>query len=137
MSGGHFEYKHHYIQDIIDSIQKEIDCNKTPNEEWYCNNFNADTIQTFKEALYHLNNAYNYAHAIDYLLFKKKNNMSATIKNHVTWDDLVRGINFLKNHKIKTPMSAKNYMPYIEDAIWQQIKKKEETVTITLSKSDH
>ena len=68
MSGGHFEYKHHYIQDIIDSIQKEIDCNKTPNEEWYCNNFNADTIQTFKEALYHLNNAYNYAHAIDYLL---------------------------------------------------------------------
>lgn len=32
MSGGHFEYKHHYIQDIIDSIQKEIDCNNTPNE---------------------------------------------------------------------------------------------------------
>ena len=68
MSWWHFNYQHHYLQDMIESIQKEIDTNSIPNEEWWANDFNEETLQTFREAIFYLKKAYAYTHAIDYLL---------------------------------------------------------------------
>jgi hypothetical protein len=53
---------------MIESIQKEIDNNGIESDEEWHNNFNEETIQTFREAIFYLEKAYAYTHAIDYLL---------------------------------------------------------------------
>ena len=68
MSWWHFNYQHHYLQDMIDSIQKEIDNNGIESDEEWHNDFNEETLQTFREAIFYLKKAYAYTHAIDYLL---------------------------------------------------------------------
>ena len=79
MSGGHFDYNQHWINDIIDSIQYEIDNNNVnPNPDWisqeewenvyHSQNYSKNTIDQFKKGIYYLKMAYIYAHRIDYLL---------------------------------------------------------------------
>jgi len=60
MSGGHFAYNESRIRSIIDKIEYELrECKSEYSEE---------TIEEFENALWYLNNAYIYAHRIDYLL---------------------------------------------------------------------
>jgi hypothetical protein len=60
MSGGHFDYKQHHIQDIIDR-------NHIPDEYGYCLEYPDDIIDTMKEGIQILKTAYIYAHRIDWL----------------------------------------------------------------------
>jgi hypothetical protein len=88
MSGGHFEYQQHRINDIIESIQEKIDRSgraKTKEElrEWggydpeyyekypyekYYREYSADVINEFKIGVEKLKEAYIYAQRIDWLL---------------------------------------------------------------------
>jgi hypothetical protein len=67
MSGGHFDYKQHHIQDIIEGIQEIIDGNKIPDEFGYCPDYPDDIIQIMKEGIHFLKIAYIYAQRIDWL----------------------------------------------------------------------
>lgn len=92
MSGGHFDYKNYYIDDIVDSIENYVDgrpidihdiditdlkyIDKEEKEyiEKYgrslpnCYDFSKDTIAVFKEAINTLKKAAIYTQRIDYLL---------------------------------------------------------------------
>lgn len=88
MSGGHFEYQQHRINDIIESIQEEIDKNgrektkeelrewggydpeyyeKYPDEKFYYK-YSDEIIEKFKLGVEKLKEAYIYAQRIDWLL---------------------------------------------------------------------
>lgn len=64
MSGGHFEYKQYYIDDIADSIERSLD-NPSYDEE---DSYTEDTIQIMKDAVNTLRKAAIYAHRIDWFL---------------------------------------------------------------------
>ena len=76
MSGGHFDYSQHFINDIADEIEEEIRNNKKKNdwisderwEEKGKQQFSDETIKEFKKAVKVLRKAYVYAHRIDWLL---------------------------------------------------------------------
>lgn len=71
MSGGYFDYKEHHINDIASNIA-EIIINKSEetDELGYkvSRNYSEVTMQKFREAYFILRKAFEYAHAIDYLL---------------------------------------------------------------------
>ena len=88
MSGGHFDYNQHRINDIIESIEEQINKNgrektkeelrewggydpeyyeKYPDEKYYPE-YSADVINEFKIGLEKLKEAYVYAQRIDWLL---------------------------------------------------------------------
>lgn len=60
MSGGHFAYDESRIKSIIYKIEYEL--------QEYKSEYSEETISEFENALWYLNNAYIYAHRIDYLL---------------------------------------------------------------------
>ena len=66
MSGGHFDYKEHHIQDIISSIEVLIQNNKMPDEFGW--NYSDKTILKFKEAIGLLKKAHDLVYHIDYLV---------------------------------------------------------------------
>ena len=76
MSGGHFDYSQHFINDIADEIEEEIRNNKKKgdwisDERWEekgKQQFSDETIKEFKKAVKVLRKAYIYAHRIDWLL---------------------------------------------------------------------
>lgn len=76
MSGGHFDYSQHFINDIADEIEEEIRNNKKKGdwiseerwEEKGKHQFSDETIKEFKKAVKILRKAYIYAHCIDWLL---------------------------------------------------------------------
>lgn len=82
MSGGHFDYKQHFIEDIADSIQEEIDKNNEPwfpkdtpysweqriNSEFIGTRYSDETIKEFKNAVKYLRIAHVYAQRVDWLL---------------------------------------------------------------------
>lgn len=59
MSGGHFEYQQHKINDIIESIEAQIDKSGKYSDE---------VINEFKIGVKKLKEAYIYAQRIDWLL---------------------------------------------------------------------
>lgn len=88
MSGGHFDYKQHYINDIADSIESKVLCNgslKTKeqlddenwrDDEWYIKypedlryyKYPKEVIREFETAIVLLRKAAIYAQRIDWLL---------------------------------------------------------------------
>lgn len=87
MSGGHFDYKEHYLNDISNTIQWYIDNNGTEKSKedlfpWdydsitkeikedckYYHKYSQETLNIFKEAIKIIKLAYIYMHRIDYLL---------------------------------------------------------------------
>ena len=73
MSGGRFDYKQHYIRDIVDSIKDEIATNNikpgwVDDEEWDGQIYSDKTIAKFKEAIKVLRIAEVYAQRVDWLL---------------------------------------------------------------------
>lgn len=76
MSGGHFNYNQHFINDIADDIEEEIRDNKIKPEYvdderwkwWGSQKYTNDTIKEFKKAVKVLRKAYVYAHRIDWFL---------------------------------------------------------------------
>lgn len=76
MSGGHFNYNQHFINDIADEIEDEIRNNKKKgdwisDERWEekgKQQFSDETIKEFKKAVKILRKAYVYAHRIDWFL---------------------------------------------------------------------
>ena len=84
MSGGHFEYQQRVIEDIIDSIQEELDkqgnekedvdlwfsedhYEKYPEERFY-HVYREDVEKIMKDAVLQLKIAYIYAQRIDWYL---------------------------------------------------------------------
>jgi hypothetical protein len=88
MSGGHFEYQQHRINDIIESIEEQIDKSgrektkeelrewggydpeyykKYPDEKFYYK-YSDEIINEFKIGVKKLKEAYIYAQRIDWLL---------------------------------------------------------------------
>lgn len=72
MSGGHFNYDQYKIIDIaveIDSLIKNNDSQET--DEWGYSKghgYSKETIDKFKDAVYHLRMAYVYACRVDWLV---------------------------------------------------------------------
>jgi hypothetical protein len=65
MSGGHFDYKQHYIQDIIDQLEDMYGNYDTENG---CEELSEETFTVFEEALQYLHLAKIYTQRIDWLL---------------------------------------------------------------------
>lgn len=63
MSGGHFNYNQHFISDIIDELETEIERDKEEPQR-----YKKETIKQFKKALKVLKKAYIYAQRIDWFL---------------------------------------------------------------------
>lgn len=76
MSGGHFNYNQHFINDIADDIEELIEKNNVKPEYWseitweQSNHqvYQMDIIEEFKKAVKILRKAYIYAHRIDRLV---------------------------------------------------------------------
>ena len=72
MSGGHFDYYQHHINDIVASIQKVIDDNDSEQTDEYGNPFSyhlsEKTISEFKNAVAVLRRASVYAQRVDWLV---------------------------------------------------------------------
>ena len=68
MSGGHFDYKRHHIQDIIDGIEHAIETNDKPDEYDCAKGYSEQTITRMKHAIGFLRKAQVYAQRIDMLL---------------------------------------------------------------------
>jgi hypothetical protein len=68
MSGGHFNYKQHHIQDIIDGIDHAIETNDKPEEYDCARGLSEQTITRMKHAIGFLRKAQVYAQRIDMLL---------------------------------------------------------------------
>lgn len=64
MSGGHFEYKQYYIDDIADKIEYKM-VNQDCDEE---DGYTEETIQIMKDAVKALRKAAIYAQRIDWFL---------------------------------------------------------------------
>ena len=68
MSGGHFDYNQHRINDISDSIEQLIIDNNIPDEFGYTHSFSPEIIKQFTKAKKILDIAAIYAHRIDWLV---------------------------------------------------------------------
>lgn len=84
MSGGHFDYKQHHIEDIAETIQAILDRQGTEipredrwhNDDWYKEypddkfypTYSEKTQKEFRDAVYHLRLAEIYAQRIDWFL---------------------------------------------------------------------
>lgn len=64
MSGGHFEYKQYYIDDIADKIEYKMENQDCDEEDGYTE----ETIQFMKDAVKALRKAAIYAQRIDWFL---------------------------------------------------------------------
>ena len=60
MSGGHFDYNQHRMVDIADSIRSAIDK--------YGDDFSSEAVNKMKEGVRLIQQAYVYAHRIDWLI---------------------------------------------------------------------
>jgi hypothetical protein len=72
MSGGHFGYQQHVINDIAESIQSLIDANDDTEEDEYGGRrgwgYSPEVIAKLQEGVLMLRKAYAYAHRIDWLV---------------------------------------------------------------------
>lgn len=64
MSGGHFDYKQYYIDDIADSIERNLENQGYDEDDCYTE----ETIQIMKDAVKALRKAAIYAQRIDWFL---------------------------------------------------------------------
>lgn len=64
MSGGHFDYKQYYIDDIADKIECKMENQDCDEEDGYTE----DTIQIMQDAVKILRKAAIYAQRIDWFL---------------------------------------------------------------------
>ena len=72
MSGGHFDYDQHRLEDIAESIDRLIESNDdTSKNEWGEPNgrgYSKETIEKFQETAYNLRRAQEMAQRIDWLV---------------------------------------------------------------------
>ena len=70
MSGGRFDYVQYRFTQIADEIERAIENNNVPNDEWSsgANDFSDETLAEFRTAIDLLKRAQVYVHRIDYLL---------------------------------------------------------------------
>ena len=89
MSGGHFDYRDFYIQNIADQIERVIEENDDPSEygdgyvKW---GFSERTLDRFREAIDCLKRAAVMVHRIDWLLSGDDDEESF----HERWGEEVR-----------------------------------------------
>ena len=67
MSGGHFDYAYSRINDLADSIEKEIDQNQIPDEWGYAEGLSDETIIRMREIVDLLEMASKLAYAAEWL----------------------------------------------------------------------
>lgn len=63
MSGGHFDYNQHRIQDIIEKLESHLN-----GTEPFYGDYSKETLDEFKTGLDNLKKAYVYSQRIDWLL---------------------------------------------------------------------
>lgn len=89
MSGGHFQHNQYSIHSIVDEIKRAIEINDSDDLDDFGqvigNHYSKETIDKFKEAVYHLECACNMVHRIDYLLSGDDGEDSFTKR----WDSVI------------------------------------------------
>lgn len=88
MSGGRFDFKQHYIEDIAYEIEHIIGKNNVKNERGYSYDFSAETIKKLKEAVITLRRAEAMAQRIDWLVCADDSEKTF----HEQWDKELRAI---------------------------------------------
>jgi hypothetical protein len=70
LSGGHFEYQQHIIQDIADTLEEDLANKRKYNEEWdyIQNDYTDETFAEFELGLKFLKLAQLYTQRIDWLI---------------------------------------------------------------------
>ena len=70
MSGGRFDYVQYRFTQIADDIERAIENNNVPNDEWSsgANDFSDETLAEFRTAIDLLKRAQVYVHRVDWLL---------------------------------------------------------------------
>ena len=72
MSGGHYDYAQYRINEIADAIQQVIETNNSDENDEYGDtigyHYSPETIAEFKKGLEILQQAFVYAHRMDWLL---------------------------------------------------------------------
>jgi len=68
MSGGHFDYKQHIINDIIEDIERVLKGNDVKDDWGYSYNYPESVLLEFKNGIEILKKASIYAQRIDWLL---------------------------------------------------------------------
>ena len=68
MSGGHFDYKQHYIADIINDIEQVIENENKPDYDGYKRNLNEESLGLFNNGIICLKIAQIFANRIDWFL---------------------------------------------------------------------
>ena len=49
MSGGHFDYKQMYLDEISESLDELVKNNNKPDDYNFCNNFSKETLKEFQD----------------------------------------------------------------------------------------
>lgn len=49
MSGGHFDYKDMYLNEIAESLDELVKYNNIPDDYNFCNNFSKETLKEFQD----------------------------------------------------------------------------------------
>ena len=49
MSGGHFDYKQMYLDEISESLEELVENNNKPDDYNFCNNFSKETLKEFQD----------------------------------------------------------------------------------------
>lgn len=49
MSGGHFDYKQMYLDEISESLDELVKNNNIPDDYNYCNKFSKETLKEFQD----------------------------------------------------------------------------------------
>ena len=68
MSGGHFNYDQHRLNDIADSIDTIIENNSIEDDWGYCTNYSEQTLSRLAVVSKMLRTCYDLVHEVDWML---------------------------------------------------------------------
>ena len=68
MSGGYFDYKDMYLNEIAESLDELIEINNIPDDYNFCNNFSKETLKEFQDVSKSLKILRKRIHNIDLLV---------------------------------------------------------------------
>lgn len=68
MSGGHFDYVQHNLDDVVEEMNRLIYKNSSPNEYGYANNFSQETLNEFVNTIRAVKLARVYVQRVDWLV---------------------------------------------------------------------
>lgn len=68
MSGGQFDYKQSYLEDIANDIEELIEMNDRPDDWGYVRGYKKETIKKFQQTVDNLRETYEMVRRVDWLV---------------------------------------------------------------------